>query len=93
VRLPDATDNEELMNNGVEYDLAGFPSCIGSIDVVHIRQWLISSNLKIAATGKEKFSSRAFEVMVNHRRKVLSSTKEFYGATNDKQSLSLMALL
>jgi len=84
VKLPDSGDNEGLMNNGLEYDLAGFTSCIGSIEVVHIRQWLISSNLKIAATGKEKFPSRAFEVMVNHRRKVLSATKAFYGSTNDK---------
>jgi hypothetical protein len=35
-------------------------------------------------TGKEHYPSRAFEVMVNHRRKVLHCTLGFHGSVNDK---------
>ena len=44
VKLPGATE-DEVERNGWEYKLAGFPLCLGSIDVVHIRQWLLSANL------------------------------------------------
>lgn len=75
---------EELDLNGIEYARAGFPGTVGSVDVVHIRQWAVSANLKQSATGKEKYPSRAFEVMVNHRRKILSVSTGFYGSVVDK---------
>jgi hypothetical protein len=76
---------EDLNVNGIEYSLAGFPGCVGSIDCVHIRLWNCAANLKQVASGKEKFPSRAFEVMVNHRRMILSCTNQgFHGSYNDK---------
>lgn len=54
---------EEVESNGVEYARAGIPATIGSIDCVHVRLWNISANLRQMATGKEKYPSRAFEVL------------------------------
>lgn len=81
VKLPSLDD---LAENGLEYALAGFPGCIGSVDCVHIRLWGVSANLKQMSTGKEKFPSRSFEVSVNHRGMILSATNGFYGSVNDK---------
>jgi hypothetical protein len=76
---------EDLDMNGIEYARAGFPGCLGSIDCVHVRLWNCAANLKQVASGKEKFPSRAFEVMVNHRRMILSCTDQgFHGSYNDK---------
>jgi hypothetical protein len=49
--MPDPNNAEEKAANCAEYTLAGFPLCLASTDVVHVRQWLISSNLKQLATG------------------------------------------
>lgn len=81
VKLPTV---EEVEANGREYTLAGIPGTIGSIDVVHIRQWAIAANLKQFATGKEKYPSRAYEVMVNHRKLILAVSVGFYGSIVDK---------
>lgn len=81
VKLPTV---EELNRNGAEYTAAGVPGTAASVDVVHIRQWNICANLKQFATGKEKYPTRAYEVMVNHRRLILYVTPGFYGSIVDK---------
>ena len=79
-----APNLEDLDDNGAEYEVAGFPGVVCSTDVVHVRCWGISANLKQVSTGKEKFPSRAFEVSVNHRRTILAATRGFYGSVADK---------
>ena len=37
---------EELDVNGAEYTAAGFPGAVLSLDVVHVRAWDVSANLK-----------------------------------------------
>ena len=81
VKLPTA---DELDRNGAEYTAAGVPGTVASVDVVHIRQWNVCANLKQFATGKEKYPTRAYEVMVNHRRLILYVTPGFYGSVVDK---------
>lgn len=81
VKLPTP---EEVASNGQEYAYAGMPGVLGSIDVVHVRQWAVTANLKQFATGKEKYPSRAFEVMVNHRKLIISVSIGFYGSVVDK---------
>ena len=76
VRTPEA-NQEVLRCNGAEYIAAGFPWALASLDVVHIRLWEVSANLKQLSTGKEKFPSRAFELACNNRRFLLSATKGF----------------
>ena len=84
IKMPDPQNEEEFRRNCAEYIAACFPLCLGSIDVVHIRQWLCSANLKNQMVGKEHYPSRAYEVLVNHRKLILNVTQGFYGATNDK---------
>lgn len=81
VRMPTLA---ELKENGQEYDLAGFPGSGFSVDCVHVRVWGVSANLKQISTGKEKFPSRVFEAVVNHRGTILAATRGFYGSVNDK---------
>ena len=84
VAMPDPKDADAITRNGAEYAASGFPGCIGSLDAVHVRQWNIAANLRQSATGKEKYPSRAYQVMVNHRMLVLNCTPGFAGSTNDK---------
>lgn len=81
VKLPTA---DELDRNGAEYTAAGVPGTVASVDVVHIRQWNVCANLKQFATGKEKYPTCAYEVLVNHRRLILYVTPGFYGSVVDK---------
>ena len=74
----------QARQNGIEYEKAGFPGVIGSVDCVHVRQWSIAANLKQTATGKEKYPSRAYEVIVNHRKLIIAVSPGFYGSWNDK---------
>ena len=84
VTMPDPNNEEEVRQNGAEYKAAGFTELtVASVDVVHIRQWSTDRNLLVPSTGKEKFPTRAFQVMCNHRRMFLSATTGFYGGTND----------
>ena len=50
---------------------------------MHIRLWGVSANLKQVCTGKEKFPSRAYELICNRRGMLLSATKGFYGTVVD----------
>jgi hypothetical protein len=63
---------------------AGVPNALGSIDAVHIRLWNVASNLKQVSTGKDKYPTRAFNVVANHRWVVLAAQKGAFGSTNDK---------
>ena len=83
VCMPEA-DQEAIRSNGAEYIAAGFPWVIVSLDVVHIRLWGCSANLKQVSTEKEKFPSRAFELGCNNRRMIVSATRGFYGSVTDK---------
>jgi hypothetical protein len=84
VSMPEPDNEEAFKLNSKEYFDAQVPNAIGSMDAVHVRLWNCASNLKQACTGKEKYPSRAYNIVVNHRKKVLSAQKGFYGSTNDK---------
>lgn len=75
---------EEIRNNGAEYESAGFPGCLGSVDCVHMRCRNLAHNLKQTSTGKAKFPSRVFECVTNHRGQILACTRGFYGSVSDK---------
>lgn len=82
VKMPDPTQ-DAVNHNGYEYTKAGIPGTIGSIDCVHIRLWNCPASLRQFATGKEKYPSRAYEVMVNHRKLILNVSIGFYGSITD----------
>lgn len=79
------TSAEEIADAMAEFAEAGFDGCIGSADATHIIMEKCSSRLKNQHTGgKLSQTARAFEITVNHRRRILSTTVGFPGRWNDK---------
>ena len=74
---------KELDYIGAEYQLAGLPGCVSSVDCVHVRVLGVSANLKQISTGKEHFPSRVSGVAVSRRGLIVSATKGFYGCVVD----------
>jgi hypothetical protein len=66
------------------YSAAGFEGCIGSIDCVHIPWGRCAANLTNYHRDRTTGTSRVFEVVVNHQRRIFSCTRGFFGSTNDK---------
>jgi hypothetical protein len=68
-----------------EFNLAGFPGCIGSTDATHIAVEKCSYRLKNNHLGgKQHLTTRTFNLTVNHRRRILSTTIGMPGRWNDK---------
>lgn len=82
VKMP--TTQEELRRCEAEYGMGGLCGCIGSSDVCHVAWDRCRASMNNAATGKEGFPTLAFQIIVNHRRRILATTGAFLGATNDK---------
>lgn len=79
------SSKEEIEDAMAEFSEAGFNGCIGSADATHIIMEKCSARLKNQHTGgKLSQSARAFQITVNHRRRILSSTVGFPGRWNDK---------
>ena len=77
-----------------EYTMAGFPGCIGSADATHItleKCWAKLGNMHKG--GKSAHTTRAFNITVNHRRRILYSTKGYPGRWNDKTLVQYDRLL
>ena len=68
-----------------EYELAGMPGCLGSSDATHILHEMCSAMYKQLNTGgKSSHPTRAFNITVNHRRRILHTTLGYPGMWNDK---------
>ena len=68
-----------------EFKLAGFNRCIGSADVTHVVLERCHSRLKNQYLGsKSSHSTRAYQLVVNHRRQIISSTVGYPGRWNYK---------
>lgn len=83
VTMPqDAADAEAHLH---EYGQAGFPGCPFSSDGTHVVSEKIQARLKNIHLGpKESHTARAFNMTVNHRRKILNTTRGSPSAFNDK---------
>jgi hypothetical protein len=76
---------EELRSHTHEFKLAGFPGCIGSTDATHIAIEKCSYRLRNNHFGtKQHLTTRTFNLTVNHRRRILSTTSGMPGRWNDK---------
>ena len=82
VRMPEA-DEVSINHNGAEYIIAGIPATLASVDCVHVRLWNCAASCRQFATGKEKYPTRGYEVMVNHRKLILSVSIGLYGSNPD----------
>jgi hypothetical protein len=82
VRLP--ADEEEMEEHEHDYALGGLNGCIGSADCCHMSWDRCNATLAVMAKGKSGFTTIAFQLVVNHRRRILHSSDGFLGSTNDK---------
>ena len=66
------------------YASAGLPGCVGSMDCTHVKWSMCPKKRRFHAKGKEGFPSLAFQVVVDHHRRVTSVSQSFFGALPDK---------
>ena len=81
ILLPTGAAHDKVM---AEYDKVGLTGAIGSTDVVHIKWNGCPSSLQGSHTGEEGYPTIAYQATVDHTGRVLSVTKGFPGAQNDK---------
>jgi hypothetical protein len=68
-----------------EYEEAGMPGALGSGDATHITMEKCSARLKNSHMGgKSTFPTVAFNMTVNHRRRILHTSPGLPGRWNDK---------
>jgi hypothetical protein len=65
------------------------PGCMGSIDCVHVPWPKALASVRSWFVGKEGIPTVAFQVIVNHKRKILSVSQPHPGAHNDKTIASM----
>jgi len=84
VHLPEARSNMR------EYEVAGFPGCIGSTDCTHVttkrcEYWLKNNHLG----AKSSHTTRKFSLTCNHRRRIIHSMHGGPGRWNDQTMVCL----
>jgi len=68
-----------------EMEEAGFHGCLGSMDATHVKIDMCRHSLQQANMGyKMPFTARTYNVTVNHRWRILSSTCGHPSKWNDK---------
>jgi hypothetical protein len=84
VKFPET--QQEISDCMAEFAEAGLDGCIGSADVTHIvLEKCHNSRLKNQNLGsKSSLTTRAYQIVVNHRRQILASTVGHPGRWNDK---------
>jgi hypothetical protein len=86
--------HKELMDCMYEFNQAGFPGCIGSSDATHVVHEKCHSRLKNHHLGaKSTMATKAFNIVVNHRRKILNTTVGLLGHWNDKTVVFIDGML
>ena len=77
--LEDPTDSFK------EFEVAGMPGCVGSMDACHVGMLNCPHALKLHHGGwKLQMPARTFNLTANHRRRILSTTTGHPGRWNDK---------
>lgn len=66
------------------YNKLGLPGAVGSMDCTHISWEKCPNNISNICYGKEKKTTLAFEVIVDHSKYIVSVSQAFFGSTNDK---------
>ena len=83
VRVPSRA--EDARDHMHEYTAAGFPGAIGSTDATHIMLERVSHRFRQSHLGfKMCHTARTYNITVNHRKKILSSTQGHPARWNDK---------
>ncbi len=80
----------EAQSNMREFNVAGFPGCVGSCDCTHIVSERCEYNLKNNHLGaKSSQTTRTFNLTCNHRRRILYTTNGGPGQWNDQSMVRL----
>lgn len=78
-------NNEELEQHMQEFILAGMPGAFASMDATHIIHEMCRWKSRRAHMGhKSKHATRTFNLMANHRRRILGSTRGNPGSFNEQ---------
>ena len=67
-----------------DYAKLGFPGTLCSVDATHVEMHACADNMKMTASGKNGKPTRAFQICVNFRRRIISTTTSVFGSWNDK---------
>jgi hypothetical protein len=83
VWMPDSVS--EVTECEEAYRIAGLPGCIGSSDATHVPLKKVRYSFRHAHLGfKSKATTRTYNIVVNHKRRILSSSSGHPGRWNDK---------
>ena len=83
VTLPVTTDKVQSRTH--QFCIAGMPGAVGSMDATHIGMARCPYQLKQCyASFKQDMPSRTYNMIVDHRRRILYSTRGHPGRWNDK---------
>ena len=76
---------EELKLCEREFAMAGLPGCVGSTDATHVLLECCSFRIRQLHLGyKLAHTARTYNMTVNHRKRILSTTKGYPARFNDK---------
>ncbi|CAN0346673.1 unnamed protein product [Ectocarpus sp. 12 AP-2014] len=81
VRMPNEDELKDIMKT---YDEVGMSGAMGSMDGTHIEWTLCPYSQRSSHIGKEGYATLVYNVAVSHDMRVLSCTRGFPGAQNDK---------
>ncbi|CAB1105184.1 unnamed protein product [Ectocarpus sp. CCAP 1310/34] len=81
VRMPNEDELKDIMKT---YDEVGMSGAMGSMDGTHIEWTLCPYSQRTSHIGKEGYATLVYNVAVSHDMRVLSCTRGFPGAQNDK---------
>ena len=86
VRTPTAI--EELASHLTEFQMADMAEPLASSDVTHIIHEICAWHLhRSHKEGKSKHPTRTYNLTVNHRRRILGSTRGHAGSWNGKTAV------
>ncbi len=83
------TSFDEIRECVATYEGENLPGCMGSVDCVHVPWPKALASVRSWYVGKEGIPTVAFQVIVNHNRKILSVSQPHPGAHNDKTIASM----
>ena len=77
--------NEDVEGHMDEFKLAGLTGAFASSDATHILHEMCAWRLRrMHKGGKSKYPTRTYNITVNHRRRILGTTRGHPGSWNDK---------
>jgi hypothetical protein len=79
------TISEQANNQTHEFAQAGLPGAIGSMDATHVVLERVNYKLRQSHLGhKLSCTARTYNIVCNHRRRILSTTEGHPARWNDK---------